>query len=260
MDIDIIELSERKARFVLSGVSAVFVNSLRRSITSEVPVLAIDYVNIYDNTSVLYDEQLALRLGLIPLKTNRKFLFPDKCECNGKGCPSCQASLTLSAEGPKIVYSEDMVSQDPDVQVAEYRIPIVELKEGHKAVVEAVARIGTGRQHAKWQAGIACGYKNMPVITIGDCDLCGNCVEECPRGILIMGPYKVNIVDAINCSFCRLCEKVCSMNTIKVNEDPNSFVMTFETSGAITAGDLLIEAAETIKQKAEELGGLLEGF
>lgn len=260
MNIDIIELSERKARFILSGVSTAFVNSLRRSITSEVPTLAIDYVNIYDNTSVLYDEQLALRLGLIPLKMNRKFLSPDKCKCNEKGCVSCQASLTISAEGPKIIYSEDMVSQDPDVQIVEYRIPIVELKERHKVVVEAVARIGTGRQHAKWQAGIACGYKNTPVIMIEDCDLCGNCAEACPREILMMGPHKVNIVDAIDCSFCKLCEKACNTKAIKVNEDLNSFVMTFETSGAMTAEDLLIEAAETIKQKAEELGSLLEGF
>ena len=47
MDIDIIELSERKARFVLSGVSASFANAIRRSILAEVPVLAIDDVNIY---------------------------------------------------------------------------------------------------------------------------------------------------------------------------------------------------------------------
>lgn len=259
MDIDIIELSERKARFVLSGVSAAFANALRRSIISEVPVLAIDDVNIYDNTSVLFDEQLALRMGLIPLKADTgKFAFPGECKCEGQGCPSCQVSLTLSAEGPRVVYSGDMVSTDPDTRPAETTVPIVELKEKHKVVVEAIARLGTGRSHSKWQAGIASGYKNMPVITIGDCDMCGECIKVCPREILKLNGDKIKVVDVIDCSMCRLCEKACDMNSIKVGEDPESFVMTFETSGSMTAVELAIQAAGSIKKRAEQLGEILE--
>ncbi len=259
MDIDIIELSERKARFVLSGVSAAFANALRRSIISEVPVLAIDDVNIYDNTSVLFDEQLALRMGLIPLKADTgKFTFPGECKCEGQGCPSCQVSLTLSAEGPRVVYSGDMVSTDPDTRPAETTIPIVELKEKHKVVVEAIARLGTGRSHSKWQAGIASGYKNMPVITIGDCDMCGECTKVCPREILKLNGDKIKVVDVIDCSMCKLCEKACDMNSIKVGEDTESFVMTFETSGSMTAAELAVQAADSIKKRAEQLGEILE--
>ncbi len=258
MDIDIIELSERKARFVLSGVSAAFANALRRSILSEVTVLAIDDVNIYDNTSVLFDEQLALRLGLIPLKADtKKYVFPEDCTCQGQGCPLCQVSLTLSAEGPKVVYSGEMVSTDPDVRPAEATIPIVELKEKHKVVVEAIARLGTGRSHSKWQAGIASGFKNMPVITIGDCDQCGRCIEVCPRSILKPNGDKVKVADVIECSLCKLCEESCDMDSISVSYDPESFVMTFETSGSMTAAELAVEAADTIKRKAEQLGEIL---
>jgi DNA-directed RNA polymerase subunit D len=158
MDIDIIELSERKARFVLSEVSVSLANAIRRSILAEVPVLTIDDVNVYDNTSVLFDEQLALRLGLIPLKADiSTYAFLEDCSCEGKGCASCQASLSLSAEGPKVIYSADLVSSDPDVEPADGTIPIVELKNNHKVVVEAIARLGTGKKHAKWQAGVASG-------------------------------------------------------------------------------------------------------
>lgn len=259
MDIDIFELSEHKARLVLSGVSVTFANALRRSIISEVPILAIDYVNIYDNTSVLFDEQLALRLGLIPLKNNKINTFPEDCDCK-VGCSKCQTLLTLSAEGPKMVYSEDMISTDPEVIIVDTRIPIVELKERHKVVVEAVARLGTGREHTKWQAGIA-GYKNMPVITIGDrCDLCGNCAEECPRNILSLGGEKVVVTDIIDCSLCRLCENICSTKSIKITEDPKSFVVTIETIGSMTADELVISAVETIKKKADQLGKMLEMF
>lgn len=258
MDIDIIELSERKARFVLSGVSSSFANALRRGILAEVPILAIDDVNIYENTSVLFDEQLSLRLGQIPLKTDIKsYTLPDDCACKGAGCPQCQVSLTLSAEGPKIVLSGDMVSTDPKVVPTDATIPIVELKEKHKVVVEAIARLGMGKNHSKWQGGVASGYKNMPVITIGDCDGCDKCVEVCPRHILKLNGDKVKVKDIIECSMCRLCEEACEMDCIKVSSDPESFVMMFETTGALTAKELAREAANGIKKRAEQLGEIL---
>jgi len=261
MDIDIIELSERKARFVLSDVSASFANALRRSILAEVPVMAIDDVNIYENTSVLFDEQFALRLGLIPLKTdNKSYVLPEECNCKGAGCALCKLSLTLSAEGPKVVYSGDLVSADPQVEPADKTIPIVELKDKHKVVVEAIARLGTGRKHSKWQAGVAAGFKNMPVVTIGECDYCGNCVEVCPRNILKMEGDKVKVVNVIECSMCRLCEDTCDMDSIKVTSKPDAFVMTFETTGALTAKEIALEAAGSIKKRAEQLSEIVDAL
>lgn len=260
MDIDIIELSEREARFVLSGVSPSFANALRRSILSEAPVLAIDDINVYENTSVLFDEQLALRLALIPLKADVKtYNFTQECECKGAGCALCQVSLTLSAEGPRVVYSGDMVATDPNVKPADATIPIVELKEKHKVVVEAIARLGFGKSHSKWQAGVASGYKNLPVLTIGDCDSCGKCIELCPRHILELKGKgnKLKVKDAIECSMCMICEEACDMNAIKVTSNPESFVMTFETTGAMTAAELAVEAANSIKKRAEQLGEIL---
>lgn len=258
MDIDIIELSERKGRFVLSGVSASFANALRRSMLAEVPVLAIDEVNVYDNTSILFDEQLALRLGLIPLKSDNSYTMPEECSCEGEGCASCQVSLTLSAEGPRMVYSGDLVSTDPKVCPADPTIPIVELKENHKIVVEAIARLGIGKKHAKWQAGIACGYKNLPVITIDECDLCEKCVEACPRNILKINGNKLHVVNIMDCSLCKLCEEACDTESIKVKEDPECFIMSFETSGAMTAAQLVEEAINNIKKKAIQLNKILE--
>ncbi len=258
MDIDILELSENKARFVLSEVSPAFANALRRSILAEVNVLAIDDVNIYENTSVLFDEQLALRLSLIPLKGDIKsYNLPEACTCKGAGCASCQASLTLSAEGPKVVYSGDLVSTDPGVKPVDSTIPIVELKEKHKVVVEALARLGTGRSHVKWQAGVASGYKNTPVITIGNCDACGKCVEVCPREVLKLNGKKVKVTDVIECSMCMLCEEACDADAISVSYNPESFVMTFETSGSLTAGELAVEAANSIKKRAEQMSEIL---
>ena len=255
MNVEIIELDDRKARFVLSGVNHAFANSLRRGMLAEVPTLAIDYVNIYDNTSVLFDEQLALRFGLIPLVTDlNSYVLPSVCKCDGEGCPICQVSLTLSAEGPKVVYSTELVSTDPSVMSAD-AVPIIKLAEGQRISIEAIAKLGTGRDHAKWQAGVACGYKNVPRITVseGACDACGICVDECPRGVLAIADDLVEAVNERACSLCRLCEGVCELDAITVETYLDSFMCTAESDGSMPVGELVIRSADNIKDRAEAL-------
>lgn len=264
MEIDILELSDRYAKFVLSNVSTAFANSIRRAMIADVPTLAIEYVNIYDNTSVLYDEQLALRLSLIPIVTDSETYTPQaECDvCGGEGCPACELSLTLSAEGPGSVYSKDLISSDPKIHPADPNIPIVELKKGQKLVLEAIARMGYGRDSVKWQAGIACGYKNVPIITIENCDACGHCAAECPKNIIVVEGSGARVAeeDVLKCSLCKLCEQVCDISAIKVDFNENAFVFNMESDGSYTAKDLVMKAANVIKGKAEEMVQILDQF
>ncbi len=254
MNVEIIELDDRKAKFVLSGTTHAFANSIRRSMLAEVPTLAIDYVNIYDNTSVLFDEQLALRFGLVPLITDLdSYVLPSECECGGEGCSQCQVSLTLSAEGPKIVYSTELVPTDPAVMPADV-VPIIKLAEGQRISIEAVARLGTGHDHAKWQAGIACGYKNVPhIVVLEGCDGCGMCVDKCPRGVLVITDEGIEVVDERACSLCRLCEHVCELDEIMVETYPDSFICTAESDGSMSIAELIIRSADNIKNRAKAL-------
>lgn len=262
MEVDILELSDRSAKFVLSNVRTAFANSIRRAMIADVPTLAIEYANIYDNTSVIYDEQLALRLSLIPLITDIESYVPQaECTiCGGEGCPVCEVSLTLSAEGPRMVLSGDMVSSDPQIRPADVNIPIVDLKKGQKLVLEAIAHMGYGRDSVKWQAGVACGYKNMPIVTIDKCDACGKCAAECPKGIIHIeeNGAVVSEEDIIKCTICRLCERACEINAIKVSHNESAFVFTMESDGSYSARDLVFNAAEVLKGKAEELVGILD--
>ena len=70
MEIEFASLDDSLARFTLSGASTAFANAFRRAMIGEVPTLAIEDVRIYDNTSALFDEMLAHRIGLIPLRTD----------------------------------------------------------------------------------------------------------------------------------------------------------------------------------------------
>ncbi|MHC1611339.1 MAG: DNA-directed RNA polymerase subunit D [Candidatus Methanospirareceae archaeon] len=168
MEVKILERGENEVKFMLSGVNLRFANALRRAMIAEVPKLAIDEVNIHENSSLLYDEQLAHRLALIPLKTDlSNYTFDDR------------VSLTLRAisperEGYTVVYSKELISSDPNVEVAFGNIPIVKLISSErevggmksiarqKIVLEAIARLGKGKEHAKWQPVTVCSYRDMP--------------------------------------------------------------------------------------------------
>ena len=75
MKFELLQLEEDRIRYLLSGVTAAFSNGIRRACMSEVPVLAIDEIGLYDNTSVLFDEQIGLRLGEVPLRARDLDIF-----------------------------------------------------------------------------------------------------------------------------------------------------------------------------------------
>ncbi|MDD3136631.1 MAG: DNA-directed RNA polymerase subunit D, partial [Methanoregula sp.] len=148
MEIEFASLDDTLARFTLSGASPGFANAFRRAMIGEVPTLAIEDLRIYDNTSALFDEMLAHRIGLIPIKTDlTTYTTQDKCTCGGAGCPSCTVTFTLSVEGPKTVMSSDLIPQDPKTTPVYDNIPIVKLVKGQKLVIEARAILNTGREH-----------------------------------------------------------------------------------------------------------------
>ncbi|VDL64981.1 unnamed protein product [Nippostrongylus brasiliensis] len=63
--------------FDLVNVEAPIANALRRVLLAEVPTMAFEKIYLYQNTSVIQDEVLCHRIGLLPLKVDpRKFLMP----------------------------------------------------------------------------------------------------------------------------------------------------------------------------------------
>jgi DNA-directed RNA polymerase subunit D len=256
LKVELLELSEDKIKFLLSGVSAAFANGIRRACMSEVPVLAIDEITLYDNTSVLFDEQLGLRIGLVPLQAEDLDTYsqPEDCQCAGEGCPGCRIDFALSAEGPGTVYSRDIKFTDPTVKPAFDSIPLVILGEGEKLVMEGFATKRVGRDHSKWQAGTLCGYKNMPEIVIGEaCTGCEKCVEVCPRKILMMDDGKAKARNIEDCSLCKLCVEECESDAIAVTPILDSFVVTIESCGSMPSKELVARASEEIKLRAENL-------
>ena len=67
--VEVLELSEDRIVFSLEGCDTSMANALRRVMIAEVPTMAIDKVEIEINSTVLHDDFIAHRLGLVPLKS-----------------------------------------------------------------------------------------------------------------------------------------------------------------------------------------------
>ncbi len=142
MKISVLESTPFAVRVKFSGATYNFVNALRRIIMTSIPTFAIDNVTFYDNTSAMFDEYIAHRLGLVPLKAPKNY--------NGKE----EVLLSLNETGPKTVYSKELKSSG-EVEVANDNIPLIKLAQGQVLRVDAKAKLGTGRTSAKYQAGLA---------------------------------------------------------------------------------------------------------
>lgn len=154
--IKILERDNNHIVIEFNDIPRQYVNALRRLSISQVPTFAIDDVVILENSSVMHDEAIAHRLGLIPLRTDlERFVMPDVCDCKSTlGCSKCRVLLVLDTESQdktKVITSADLVSEDEVVKPVSNEIPIVSLAPGQKLKFEAYARLGTGKNHAKWQ-------------------------------------------------------------------------------------------------------------
>jgi DNA-directed RNA polymerase subunit D len=141
----------------LKGVPLQYANALRRICLNGVPVFAIDTVDIIENSSVLADEGIAHRLGMIPLKTDTsRFVEPTKCECKSEtGCSNCRVMLVIDSgesDTTRTITSSELSSEDEVVKPTSDKIPIVTIAPGQKIKIEAYARLGRGTEHAKWNS------------------------------------------------------------------------------------------------------------
>ncbi len=269
MKIDITEMTPNKAEFVISDTSPAFANALRRIISSDVPKMAIDNVEFhlgpimdekgtaFESVSPMFDEVVAHRLSMIPVPTDLEtFNFRSKCSCNGEGCPSCTIMYSLNKKGPCTVYSGDLEPiGDAKFRIKDDLIPIVKLADDQALLVYATAELGTGKQHAKWQAAVGAGYRFFAKIEIdhAKCDLGGSCVKVCPKGVLAKEEKKIVAKHPEKCNLCRACVEVCDASVVKVTPMPGRILFRFETDGSLQAKEVLIKGLKILEEKFDGL-------
>lgn len=268
MDIEIIEMTDMKAKFILKSSSPAIANALRRTLLMDLPKMAIDKVEFhlgpimvdgkeYESITPLFDEIIAHRLGMVPVPTDLTLFTPQKdCVCGGEGCPSCTIMYSLNRIGPCTVLSGDLLPLgDATLKVKDEFIPIVELADGQAVLIYAIATMGTAKQHVKWQAAFGAGYRYMPTVTVkGSCgEDCAKVVSMCPKDVFDLENGKLVVSRPRDCIMCMTCTEITEPGTIVVEGDEKNIIFTFETDGSLTAEQALDKALDLLAKESEQV-------
>ena len=269
MDIKILEMEERKCKFILKNASPAKANALRRTMLTDIPKMAIDTVDFhlgpidvdgreFESITPLFDEIIAHRLGMVPVPTRPdgfEFNFKDECTCGGVGCPNCTFMYSLNKHGPCTVLSGDMMPVGSDsFRVCDPNIPIVELADRQSVLIYAHVVKGTARKHVKWQVANGVGYKYMPSIEIGNVMDPEEVAKKCPKKVFEVVDGKLKVIEErlFDCILCETCSETDS--EVKLTSKDDEFVFTFETDGSLTAQQVLDEAVKILSDSAKDLG------
>jgi DNA-directed RNA polymerase subunit D len=239
-EVEFVERGDRRARFLVRGLTPAFANGVRRAIVADVPTLAVDDVRFVENSSVMFDEMIALRLGLVPLTT------PD-----GEFDEDDVVTLSMDVEGPATAYSGDLISMDSMVEPADANVPIIELKEGQRLQLEADARLMTGKDHAKHQGGVAVGYRHLQrVEVVGDRDEFDD--DDDPqilRGVIETESGELVPTEAFDHDLTNRYPG----KELRVEDVPGAFVFHVESDGSMPVTDLVTRAVESLEARANEM-------
>lgn len=203
-------------------------NAIRRSV-AEVPTLAIDEVEIFKNDSALYDEMLAHRIGLVPLKTEKSMNAKTKID------------LKLSKVGPCTVYSGDFTGS---AEVVYSKIPLTILGEGHKLELVGTAVLGKGIEHAKYIPGLAYYRHLINVKSSSEADKIIEKSKSIFKAEKKGSTWLADLTDADR----NLIEKENKDST----SDSDELLFIIESYGNMPAEDIFKKAVETLEDNLDE--------
>ncbi len=229
--------SSNKINFSLK-IDESLANAIRRFV-NKVPILAIDEVEISKNESPLYDETIAHRIGLVPLKMEKSFK-------KGK-----EIKLKINSKKEGFVLSSEIKG---DASVVYDKIPMTFLDAGKELKINAVAKIGQGVTHAKFSPGLIT-YRNIANIKIGK-----KCPEDvirlCPKNIFSLKDGKIKVSSEENCDLCGACSEFCLKDGNEdgvIIEDTSNLKIYIESFGQLEPADIFTKSIEILKDDIKEI-------
>eukprot|EP00986_Skeletonema_menzelii_P003614 scaffold1134_cov147-Skeletonema_menzelii.AAC.3 len=290
--IEILSIAPHAISFILSETDTSMANALRRIMIAEVPTLAIDLVEYSENSSVLNDEYIAHRLGLIPIRytpdgsvkggdCNQAFL--SHRECVNPTRPDQERGLALTVTSKDLVCSNLLVSpahflnEEEQDRSHDEGISIVKLGPGQHLKLKAIARMGISKEHAKWCPVAVATYRFWPIITINEeaCNMLTleqkqELVDACPDRILELDEITGNLVAVENAyEMATFTEDLkMTQNAMKkrpedddfvtVEHSTDKFVFSVETTGAMDAEEIVMSALKVLKDRLNYLAAEVE--
>ena len=286
----VIEENDEKIRILLTDTDRAFVNSIRRSLLSDTPKMAIDTVRfemgtiemdgeVWETTGPLPDEMIAQRLAMLPIPTRHdEFYFQDSCpNCSelvveDRGCPLCTMLFTCksfgSEEGRMVTAGDMNFLGEEHLSIPEkYRtIPITKLFRGQMIEFYATAVMGRARDHAKWSSvcGITFTPRYIGVLNIvsrakilWDLGLTITAKDFGSDGRLEDIDKVVQLIDDLHHVGEGTEESREFKDAITLEEVPREFILSFETDGSMTAR---VAFEKAIEELSGRFGNIEEDF
>jgi len=232
---ELIKNTQNKLVFT-AKINETLANSIRRNVT-QIPVMAIDEVEIAKNDTALYDETIAHRIGLIPLKNDKSFKKGDK------------KILKLKVKKGGAVYSGDFKG---NAEIVYDKIPITLLKEGKEIEIKGIIGVGKGVDHAKFSPGLMT-YRNACEITL-DRDFLEDIKKTFPETEIKEKGNKIIIKDNKDVPLIDFCEgiaiKIGKKAEIKDGED---LVIKIESFGQIETKDIFKKSLDILRKDLTQI-------
>jgi len=280
--IDLKYFNEEEMEVDMIGIEAPIANAFRRILISEVPTMAIEKVFIIDNSSIIKDEILAHRLGLIPIKADPRdfeyysgnytdrntIVFQLKVECTRN--PDARQSdpdevkyinsRVLSGHLEWIPQGDQETKyMDNPFKPVHNDILIAKLRPGQCIELQCFVHKGIGRDHAKWSPVATATYRLLPEITIlepFEDKEAQKLIDTCPMKVFdiedLDGVKRAIVANPRNCSMCRECIRSNEWNKkIKLTRVKNHFIFLIESVGMLSPPILFKEAIGVLKNKIE---------
>lgn len=279
--LEILELTPDYIKFILSETDVSVANALRRVMISEVPTMAIEFVQFSTNTSPLHDQFLAHRLGLIPLISNtaQNFNYGRDCVCDVGGCDKCMVGFRMSVRNDsdevRIVTSHDLIpEQDGEVVPFDHHgnvdssdaTMITKLGKNQEIEFEARAVKGIGKEHAKWIPVSVATYQFDPDIRINqeamerlDEDQKQEFVDSCPTRVYGYREARgeVYVENAEKCTYCEEClvfaKNIDVPDLVSVKQKMDRFIFHVEATGQLKPDEIVMSALHTIQTKLSDI-------
>lgn len=236
-------------------------NSLRRILLSEVRIFAVDVIHIFQNESALDDNQLAHRIGMIPIKNicTGDYVDRQQCTCTldcDKCCLQFRIELTNTTSENRVVTSSDFTATDHLFPFMEDILICILPPQGSLSLL-AKAFLGRGKEHVKWSHVSVPTFYPYPVVQL-------NVEEDDNRSAL-----KTDLVEfhrnKIKINFGKEMSQLYNFNEKVVNlamgkskriggrlsvlPHERSFIFSFQTIGTENAKDYWNKGIHTLKSK-----------
>ncbi|KAH0819611.1 DNA-directed RNA polymerases I and III subunit RPAC1 [Tenebrio molitor] len=281
-----VRYEENELEFDMIGIHPSIANAFRRLMLSDVPTMAIDKVHILNNTSVIQDEVLAHRLGLIPLKADPR-LFEMKSDTNSEGTEQDTLEFILKIKctnnkdsSKDSLRAEDMYKNNnvyskhikwlpigkqkekfTDVGPIHPDILIAKMRPGHELDLKLIAVKGIGRDHAKFSPVATAFYRILPDIKLLR-EVEGEAAERLQKcfspGVITIREDKGRKYAVVNSArYDTGSRNVFRYEDLKdavaMTKIQDHFIFTVESVGALQPHVIFTEAVTILKQKCLSL-------